>query len=79
MQNEGFDEISTFDNTEFIGESAQEMFIRGKEGYPNDLLDKTKTIVKIKHTEANMFQKIALDLGLWKHMIFKGIKKYFNF
>jgi cyclopropane fatty-acyl-phospholipid synthase-like methyltransferase len=71
----GYDDLRIADNTKYIEESAQIMFVRGKEGYPDDLLTKAKTIVRIKHTEANMFQKIALDMGLWKHLIFMGQKQ----
>lgn len=70
----GYKNVSTYDNTDFIGESAQNMYERGKAGYPDDLLTKAKTLVRIKHTEANMFQKTALDMGLWKHLIFTGEK-----
>lgn len=71
----GYDNLRIVDNTKYIEESSQNMFVRGKEGYPDDILTKAKTIVRIKHTEANMFQKIALDMGLWKHLIFMGQKQ----
>lgn len=71
----GYKNVHIADNTEYIRESAQNMFLRGKQGYPDDILTKAKSIVRIKHTEANMFQKIALDMGLWKHLIFCGQKE----
>lgn len=70
----GFRRLRIFDNTEKIRESAERIYLRGKEGYPDDLLTKAKTILRIKHTEANMFQKIALELGLWRHLSFVAEK-----
>jgi len=74
LKKAGFKNVRIIDNTKFIEESAQNIYIRGKEGYPDDLLTKAKTIVRIKHTEANIFQKTALDMGLWRHLTFIGEK-----
>ncbi|GAB4444926.1 MAG: methyltransferase domain-containing protein [Turneriella sp.] len=70
----GFSQLRIFDNTEKIAESALRIYQRGKEGYPDDLLTKARTVLRIKHTEANMFQKIALDMGLWRHLSFVATK-----
>jgi cyclopropane fatty-acyl-phospholipid synthase-like methyltransferase len=66
--------IRSIDNTKFVEESANNIYVRGKEGYPDDALTKAKTVVRLKHTEANAFQGVALKLGLWKHLTFIGQK-----
>lgn len=75
LKDAGFRHVRAHDNTQHISESAQNIYERGKEGYPDDLLTKAKTVLRIKHTEANMFQKTALDMGLWRHVTFVGQKK----
>lgn len=70
----GFTRLRIFDNTDMIRESAERIYVRGKEGYPDDLLTKAKSVLRIKHTEANMFQKIALAMGLWRHLSFVAQK-----
>jgi len=70
----GFKNVRTIDNTPYISESADNIYLRGKEGYPDDLLTKAKSILRIQHTEANIFQKTALDMGLWRHITFVAEK-----
>lgn len=74
----GFSHLQIFDNTEKIRESAERIYQRGKDGYPDDLLTKAKTVMRIRHTEANMFQKIALEMKLWRHLSFVGQKPLRN-
>lgn len=68
----GFTDIECYDITENIMSSAIEIHKRGKEGYPDDLVVKNKSIVEIKHTEACLYQKTLLDMGLCRYMVFMG-------
>ncbi|WP_372369614.1 methyltransferase domain-containing protein [Candidatus Uabimicrobium sp. HlEnr_7] len=74
LKNCSFEKVKVRDITENIMGSAQEIYQRGKSGYPDDLISKKKSIVQIKHVEACLFQKIALDFGLWRYQIISAQK-----
>jgi tocopherol O-methyltransferase len=63
----GFREPRRVDLSDAIRPSADEMFRRGKAGFPDDLLDQGKSVRQIAHVEACLHQKVALDLGLWRY------------
>ncbi len=63
----GFHEPRRIDLTDAIRPSAEEMFRRGKAGFPDDLVDKGKGLRQIAHVEACLHQKVALELGLWRY------------
>jgi len=74
MAGAGFAAPAVHNITECIRPSATEIYRRGKEGYPDDILQQEKTIKQIEHVQACMFQKIALDLGVWSYNVFIGRK-----
>ena len=71
----GFVEGEDVDITENIRPSAEEIYRRGKAGYPDDILGKGKNALQIQHVEACLFQKVCLDLGLWRYRIFTARKE----
>lgn len=74
MESVGFRDVVCSDVTKQIEPSANEIYRRAKDGYPDDILMKDKNITQIKHVHACLYQKIALDLGVWQYKIFVGYK-----
>ena len=70
----GYKNVRMRDVTSNIRYSSEEIYLRGKEGYPDDILTKNKGVVQIKHVQACLFQKVALELGVWSYRIFTGQK-----
>lgn len=69
-----YSNLEIFDITEQIRKSAEDIYNRGRKGYPADILEKGKNILQIKHVEACIFQKVALDLELWRYLIVAAVK-----
>ena len=74
MVESGFRQVNFRDITTNIRASACEIFRRGKEGYPEDILTKGKNIRQIEHVHACLFQYIALEMNVWSYNIFIGRK-----
>jgi len=74
MKKSKFKEVNARDITKNVLNSAEEIYKRGKGGYPDDILGKSKNVSQIKHVQACLFQKVTLDMGLWKYIIFSGTK-----
>lgn len=70
----GFVNVKITDVTEGVTDSAHEIYVRGKEGYPDDIINKGRSVKQLLHSEANMFQYIGLKQGLWKYLIFTAEK-----
>ena len=70
----GFKRVNSLNLTENIRASSNEIYRRGKDGYPDDLVKKGKNIKQIEHVQAGIFQKVALDLGVWSYRVFTGFK-----
>lgn len=74
MADAGFTTLAIHDITQYIRSAAAEIYRRGKEGYPDDILNEEKTVKQIEHVQACMFQQVALDLGVWSYNVFIGQK-----
>lgn len=74
MEDNGFKNIKVIDITSNILPSAEEIYRRGKQGYPEDIFEK-RSPLQMEHVKANIFQYIALKMNLWKYLIFYGEKK----
>jgi hypothetical protein len=60
----GYKNVRMRDVTSNIRYSSEEIYLRGKEGYPDDILTKNKSVVQIKHVQACLFQRVTLELGV---------------
>ncbi|MEM1180832.1 MAG: methyltransferase domain-containing protein [Acidobacteriota bacterium] len=69
LETVGFQTPEAFDITDRIRPSAEEIYRRGRDGYPGDIMEKGKNVLQIQHVEACLFQKICLDQGLWRYRI----------
>lgn len=68
----GFCDVRTHDLTDAIRFDAEEMHRRGREGLRQDLMGATPR--RLAHVQACIAQKLALDRGLWRYLVFTGVK-----
>lgn len=72
MEAAGFADVRCHDLTPFIGPDAAEMHRRGREGLAVDLAGASAR--RLAHVRACMAQKLALDRGLWRYLVFTGTR-----
>ena len=72
LEQAGFRDVRCHDLTPYIEPDAAEMHRRGRGGLAEDLAHASPR--RLAHVRACMAQKLALDRGLWRYLVFTGTR-----
>lgn len=70
----GFHDVLLKDITARIEPSSLEIYRRGGEGYPADVVLAEPSLIRLRHVEGCLFQYVCLRQGLWRYCIVSARK-----